>query len=267
LATEDATPPACVHDEITDTLWFAPKVSNSGGAPGKGPPPPDPPSLASEESGSYTSIVDEPELDADGRTKMSFAKMQTPQALRDSCMLTDADFEMVRDGEEDDEWIDAGDDGDMSPMGPRESSFAPPAANMTQRADSAGTMSSDDYNYDDAFEDDFDAEEEADAVVAISPASARGSLRGSQQSVDTTTASSSSNGGGGTATSPKKLRQEVLQSSMDLEASDEDNDGEPRQRQAPAEAKDGPSRGEAKSHKMSKQDQAAAGLYGSPGRY
>lgn len=31
---------------------------------------------------------------------MSFAKMQTPQTLRDSFLLTDADFETIREGEE-----------------------------------------------------------------------------------------------------------------------------------------------------------------------
>jgi hypothetical protein len=30
---------------------------------------------------------------------MSFAKMQTPQTVRDSCLLTDADFETIREGE------------------------------------------------------------------------------------------------------------------------------------------------------------------------
>ena len=39
----DTTPPRCIEDEITDTLWFHVKVSTSGGPAGKGPPPPDPP--------------------------------------------------------------------------------------------------------------------------------------------------------------------------------------------------------------------------------
>jgi hypothetical protein len=30
---------------------------------------------------------------------MSFAKMQTPQTVRDSYLLTDADFETIREGE------------------------------------------------------------------------------------------------------------------------------------------------------------------------
>ena len=35
-----------------------------------------------------------------GKTKMAFAKMQSTQALRDLCMLTDADFESARDDDE-----------------------------------------------------------------------------------------------------------------------------------------------------------------------
>lgn len=36
----------------------------------------------------------------EGKTKMAFAKMQTPQSLRDTYMLTDADFESIRDSED-----------------------------------------------------------------------------------------------------------------------------------------------------------------------
>ena len=37
------------------------------------------------------SIMDEPEgNEADSKTKMAFAKMQAPQALREACVLTDA---------------------------------------------------------------------------------------------------------------------------------------------------------------------------------
>ena len=43
-------------------------------------------------------MMDEPEgAEADNKTKMAFAKMQAPQALRDACVLTDADFETIRD--------------------------------------------------------------------------------------------------------------------------------------------------------------------------
>jgi hypothetical protein len=38
--------------------------------------------------------------EVEGKTKMAFAKMQTPQSLRDTYMLTDADFESIRDSED-----------------------------------------------------------------------------------------------------------------------------------------------------------------------
>lgn len=38
--------------------------------------------------------------DIEGKTKMAFAKMQTPQTLRDTYMLTDTDFESIRDSED-----------------------------------------------------------------------------------------------------------------------------------------------------------------------
>ena len=38
--------------------------------------------------------------DVEGKTKMAFAKMQTPQSLRDTYMLTDTDFESIRDSED-----------------------------------------------------------------------------------------------------------------------------------------------------------------------
>ena len=38
--------------------------------------------------------------DTEGKTKMAFAKMQTPQSLRESYLLTDADFETIREGED-----------------------------------------------------------------------------------------------------------------------------------------------------------------------
>lgn len=38
--------------------------------------------------------------ETEGKTKMAFAKMQTPQSLRESYLLTDADFETIREGED-----------------------------------------------------------------------------------------------------------------------------------------------------------------------
>ena len=38
--------------------------------------------------------------DIEGKTKMAFAKMQTPQILKDIYMLTDTNFESIRDSED-----------------------------------------------------------------------------------------------------------------------------------------------------------------------
>ena len=48
-------------------------------------------------------MIDEVETETDSKTKMAFAKMQAPQVLRDSCVLTDADFETIRDDNSDNE--------------------------------------------------------------------------------------------------------------------------------------------------------------------
>lgn len=66
----------------------------------RGPPPPEPPQMVSESSGDYPSMVDD--LDAgetEGRTKMSFAKMQTPVELRESYVFDDHDFDVQNDDE------------------------------------------------------------------------------------------------------------------------------------------------------------------------
>jgi len=107
LSTEDKEAPACINDEITDCVWYEVKTCVPGGPAGAGPPPPEPPRMNSEAS-TETSAIDEPETaELDSRTKMSFAKMQTSQSLRDQCLLTDTDFETVRDGAADDIWVDA----------------------------------------------------------------------------------------------------------------------------------------------------------------
>ena len=48
-------------------------------------------------------MIDEAEADGDSKTKMAFAKMQAPQVLRESCLLTDGDFETIRDDNSDNE--------------------------------------------------------------------------------------------------------------------------------------------------------------------
>ena len=105
-STADKEPPTCIQDGITDTVWYQAKVNISGGSAGKGLPPPDPPSMTTDDSSNahhHTSTIDEPEgAELDSRTRMSFAKMQTSQSLRDQCLLVDADFETVRKSVDDD---------------------------------------------------------------------------------------------------------------------------------------------------------------------
>ena len=127
LSTEDKAAPACVDDAITDCVWYEAKECVSGGPAGSGPPPPEPPRMDSEAS-TETSVIDEPETaELDSRTKMSFAKMQTSQSLRDQCLLTDTDFETVRDGAADDLWVDtdANSAAETAPE-PQQSPSAPP---------------------------------------------------------------------------------------------------------------------------------------------
>jgi hypothetical protein len=88
------------EDSIASGIDIAPwkmKVELwKGDAAGRGPPAPEPPTMTTESSVDHPSTVDD--LDAgDGesaRTKMAFAKMQTPFELRDSYGFDDRDFEI-----------------------------------------------------------------------------------------------------------------------------------------------------------------------------
>jgi hypothetical protein len=96
-------------------------------AAGRGPPAPEPPTMTTESSVDHPSTVDD--LDAgDGeiaRTKMAFAKMQTPFELRDSYGFDDRDFEIHEEEMAPEEQDDASEefeedteryDGDRSPQ-------------------------------------------------------------------------------------------------------------------------------------------------------
>ena len=76
--------------------WLVRVVLSRGDNAGRGPPPPLPPKMSSESSADHPSTVDD--LDANeteaSRTKMAFAKMQTPYELRDSFGFDDRDFEI-----------------------------------------------------------------------------------------------------------------------------------------------------------------------------
>lgn len=89
-----------------------------GESAGRGPPAPEPPNMTTESSVDHPSTIED--LDAGesdvARTKMAFAKMQTPFELRDSYGFDDRDFE-VREEEsahDDNEVSDYEDDGDVA---------------------------------------------------------------------------------------------------------------------------------------------------------
>jgi hypothetical protein len=98
--------PACV-DEIsptpTDAQWFEKVKVTNGGAAGKGPDPPEPPTMTIDGSSEYPNMAEE--LDAgeiEGKTKMAFAKMQVPQNVKESHLLSDTDFMLNVDRENED---------------------------------------------------------------------------------------------------------------------------------------------------------------------
>ena len=84
----------------TPRIWTREDVTTTGDYAIRAPPPPEPPPMVSENSGDHPSMVDD--LDAgesEGRTKMAFAKMQTPLELRESYVFEDHDFEVNQEEE------------------------------------------------------------------------------------------------------------------------------------------------------------------------
>jgi len=71
-----------------------------GGAAGRGPSSPEPPVMSTESASSTpASASDEIEstVEAEGKTKMSFAKMLVPPDLRDCFLFSDRDFDIQDD--------------------------------------------------------------------------------------------------------------------------------------------------------------------------
>jgi len=86
----------------TDSQWFERVKVANGGAAGKGPDPPEPPSMTIDSSSEYPSMAEEIDSgEIEGKTKMAFAKMQVPQNVKDIHVLTDTDF-MLSDRSRDD---------------------------------------------------------------------------------------------------------------------------------------------------------------------
>lgn len=111
-----------VDDEIDSGVdrspWRMDVPIFKGDSAGRGPAAPEPPNMTTESSVDHPSTIED--LDAGesdvARTKMAFAKMQTPFELRDSYGFDDRDFE-VREEEtvnEDDGVSEYDDDGDMT---------------------------------------------------------------------------------------------------------------------------------------------------------
>ena len=118
-------PPNCNEEvrtkEITDSLWFQQVVVSKGGAAGKGPEPPEPPSMTVDGSQEYPNMAEEVKLqcmdtsfpyltqciylkvdggEVEGKTKMAFAKMQVPYPFKEQFLLTDDDFKVKSDKDE-----------------------------------------------------------------------------------------------------------------------------------------------------------------------
>lgn len=83
---------------VADAIWFCEFVVSFGGAAGKGPDPPGPPLMQSEGSTQYPTLSEDVETsEMEGKTKMAFAKMQIPQDLRTSYLMSDKDFEIKQE--------------------------------------------------------------------------------------------------------------------------------------------------------------------------
>eukprot|EP00602_Paraphysomonas_sp_CaronLab_P010685 CAMPEP_0185036964 /NCGR_PEP_ID=MMETSP1103-20130426/30746_1 /TAXON_ID=36769 /ORGANISM="Paraphysomonas bandaiensis, Strain Caron Lab Isolate" /LENGTH=1556 /DNA_ID=CAMNT_0027574739 /DNA_START=14 /DNA_END=4684 /DNA_ORIENTATION=- len=85
-----------IESGIDPTPWQMKTEIYKGDCAGRGPPAPEPPNMTTESSVDHPSTVDD--LDSGetdvARTKMAFAKMQTPYELRDSYGFDDRDFEV-----------------------------------------------------------------------------------------------------------------------------------------------------------------------------
>jgi hypothetical protein len=88
-----STVPFHLHNEATP-----------GDFASRGPPAPEPPQLSSENSADFPSMIED--LDAgetEGRTKMSFAKMQVPSEVRNAYLFEEREYDIRKVGEEEEE--------------------------------------------------------------------------------------------------------------------------------------------------------------------
>ncbi|CAE7744406.1 unnamed protein product, partial [Symbiodinium microadriaticum] len=98
------------------TPWRMDVPIFKGDSAGRGPAAPEPPNMTTESSVDHPSTIED--LDAGesdvARTKMAFAKMQTPFELRDSYGFDDRDFEVREEENHDDNMSEYEDDGDLT---------------------------------------------------------------------------------------------------------------------------------------------------------
>jgi hypothetical protein len=102
LSEQQLRSPACLRDtsnnedQRTQARWFARVAVTKGGAAGKGPDPPEPPSLDELDAGGSSSSnalgEDWDDKEAEAKPRMSFAKMQVPANMKEAYLLTDSDF-------------------------------------------------------------------------------------------------------------------------------------------------------------------------------
>lgn len=86
---------------VSTAPWHLEKEATPGDFASKGPPAPEPPELSSENSADFPSMIED--LDAgetEGRTKMSFAKMQVPSEVRNAYLFDEQEYDIRKTGEE-----------------------------------------------------------------------------------------------------------------------------------------------------------------------
>lgn len=140
---------------IATTPWKMILEIWKGDAAGRGPPAPEPPTMITESSVDHPSTVDD--LDSgeneSTRTKMSFAKMQTPYELRDSYGFDDRDFEIheeevIPDDNDDasEEYEDDPDFQEHSNQNNQSSKDGSPRSRQDEKVEKSKSQDEDSYN-------------------------------------------------------------------------------------------------------------------------
>jgi len=89
--------------KVEEFSWFEQVSVTKGGAAGKGPDPPEPPTSVVDGSKEYPNMAEEVDgVEMEGQTKMAFAKMPIPEVFRESFRLNDVDFQTKQDDESQD---------------------------------------------------------------------------------------------------------------------------------------------------------------------